>query len=135
MRCSPPRGRLRGKALGAVALARTRGRNRAALPTLVSHTRTSDRFCLSDRRHVRVGYRGGRAVAAVTTSRRYRAFGHRVGARGHGLGGRRIRVRGKTWVLRRGRSATVVLRLRRGRVAEIGLVARQGAARALRTLR
>ena len=136
VRCSSPRGRLRGKAVGAVALGRTRAGNRAALLTLAAQSRSVDRFCLAGKRRVRVAYLHGKAIAAVTSSPRYRAFGRRPGARARGLAGRSVRTGGTRWIVRRGRAATVLFKLRRGRVAEVGLAGRRlSHARLVRTLR
>jgi hypothetical protein len=108
-----------------VAIGRTRAGNRAALFTLAARSRNVDRFCLSDRRRVRVAYAGGKAVAAVTTSRRYRVLGRRPGSRARGLAGRALRVGRTRWVLRRGRAATILFKVRRGRVTEVGLASRR----------
>ncbi len=120
VRCSPARGRLAGRRLGVVALGRSRAATRAALPARESSKGNTDRFCLRDKGRVRVLYSGGKAVVAVTTSRRYRALGRKAGARRRGLG-RGLKAGKATWVVRSGRSAALVFRISRGRVAEIGI--------------
>ena len=100
-----------------------------------------DRICLAGGRAIRVGYRRGRAVLILSSSRRHGAFGLRPGSGARKLRGRarRIRVGPNTWYLRRGRRATLVFKVRRGRVREVGLASsrpshgRRGARRFLRS--
>jgi hypothetical protein len=100
-----------------------------------------ERFCLSDGRHLRIGYPSagllrrvsrrernrirGRAIFMTTSSAHYAAFGVRPGVRPHRLAGRRFRVGLNTWVLRRGKRATVLFKVRGGRVLEVGLADRR----------
>ena len=144
-RCATPRGRLAGRRIGPVAIGRTRARNRRAFPAFTRPRRTIDRFCFSDRRHLRIGYPSraflrrlprserrrvrGRAIFMTTSSSRYRAFGARHGTRARRLRGRRYRVGINVWVLRRKPRATVVFKVRAGKVREVGLLDRRLTAR------
>jgi len=86
-----------------------------------------DLICLTDGRAIRVGYRRGRVVLILSSSRRYRAFGLRPGSRSRRLNGRsrRFRVGSNVWHLRRGRRATLVFKVRRGRIQEVGIASRR----------
>ncbi len=135
--CARPNGALSDTTLGAVALGRSRAVNRRAFTFLRSSRASVDRFCLSDGRHVRVGYptRGllrtlsartrrsvrGRAIFATTSSRAYSAFGVSPGDALPRLRARRFRVGRDDWYLVRGRSATVLFKVRRGKVDEVGV--------------
>jgi hypothetical protein len=141
-RCTPPRGRIKGRMLGRARLMRARARQRRAFRRWVRRRRSVDRFCLSDRRHIRVGYPSralarsasraelrrvrGRAILALTSSRRYSIRGVRNGSRLRPLlrqvrGLRRIRVGANAWYLARGRSSRLVFKVRRRRVGEVGV--------------
>jgi hypothetical protein len=139
-RCSRPGRGVRSRRVGPVRLGQSRASVRG-LPGARRARRRMDRVCLSDRRAVRVGYRRGRAVLVLSSSRRHRAFGLRPGSRARKLRGRarRIRIGPNTWYLRRVRGATLVFKVRGGRVRELGLASsrstrgRRGAGRFLRS--
>lgn len=143
--CATPIGRLRGRRLGRAGLGVTRARHsgrlqRAAIPHQRPR-RSVDRFCVSDGRHLRIGYPSSallrnlgaserrrvrrRAIFMTTSSPRYRAFGKRPGSSARGLRGRRFRVGANVWVLRRGSRATVLYKVRGGKVLEVGLADRR----------
>lgn len=140
--CASASGRVVGKRVGPAALGRRRSTNRRQFPSRTRPRRSIDRFCLVGGGFIRIGYttrklaRGlsrrevarvrDRAILILTSSRRYRVVGVRVGdstrkmrARVHRP--RRIRVGRNSWYLSRGRRATLVFKVRRGRVLEIGL--------------
>jgi hypothetical protein len=139
-RCSRPGRGPRGRRLGPVRLGQSRTSVRR-LPGARRTRRRMDRICLAGGRAIRVGYRRGRAVLILSSSRRHGAFGLRPGSGARKLRGRarRIRVGPNTWYLRRGRRATLVFKVRRGRVREVGLASsrpshgRRGARRFLRS--
>jgi hypothetical protein len=139
-RCSRPGRRLRGRRVGPVRLGQSR-RTVRRLRGARRIRRRMDRICLTDRRAIRVGYRRGRAVLILSSSRRHGARGLRPGSRARRLRGRarRLRVGSNVWYLRRGRRATLVFKVRRGRVREVGIASkrstgrRRGARRFLRS--
>lgn len=143
-RCSVPRGRVAARGLGGARLGVKRAGNRRSFVSFARRLGGRvDRFCLTDRRHIRVGYAtpalasgGGRAFArrvarraivVLTASRRYALRGVRPGAP---LGTLRRRVarlgrpfvRGANrWFLVRGSQSRLVFRVRGGRVREVGI--------------
>jgi hypothetical protein len=78
---------------------------------------------------IRVGYRSGRAVIALSANRHYSLHGARPGMRfslrARGLHLRAsYRVAGVTWHLAAVRGATGLLRVRRGVISEVGIATR-----------
>ena len=137
--CDRPTGRLRGRRLDRVRLGGNRQAHLRAYRIGRKQTRKGiDRFCLSDARGVRVGYPTSRlrralgrqprdkAVLALTTSRRFRARGIRVGTRERALvrriGGRPIQIGSNRWYTKRAKRARLVFKVKGGRVRELGLV-------------
>ena len=143
--CVSATGSLRGRRVGRAVLGRTRERNRGAFGSHAVSRRTTDRFCFSDGRHLRIGYPSrallgtlsvrerrrvrGRAIFLSTSSSRYSAGGIRHGdtlaalaARGGRIG--RHRVGSNDWYVRRARRASLLFKLRDGRVREVGLADR-----------
>ncbi len=141
--CDDPTGRLRGRRLDRVRLGGDREAHLRAYRIGRKQTRKGiDRFCLSDTRVVRVGYstqrfrrklgRQGRryarnkALLALTSSRRFRVRGMRVGTRERvvrrRIGGRPIRIGSNRWYVKRAKRARVVFKVKGGRVREVGLV-------------
>jgi hypothetical protein len=141
--CDRPTRRLRGKRLDRVAIGGGRMVHLRRYRIGRKQTRRGiDRFCLSDGRGVRVGYSTKRfrkglgrparrysrnkALLALTSSRRFRARGIRVGTRAavvrRRIGGRAIRIGSNRWYVKQARRARIVFKVKRGRVREIGLV-------------
>jgi Zinc carboxypeptidase len=142
--CDDPTGRLRGRRLDRVRLGGGRDKHLKAYRIgRKSARRGIDRFCLSDRRGVRVGYptrklrrklgrklrrglKADRAVLALTTSRRFRIRRVRVGTSERALrrrtNGRSFRIGSNRWYLVRARNARIVFKVKGGRVRELGLV-------------
>ena len=141
--CDDPTGRVRGRRLDRVRLGGDRERHLRAYRIGRKQTRRGiDRFCLSDARVVRVGYstkrfrmglgRQGRryarskALLALTSSRRFRVRGIRVGARERvvrrRIGGRPIRIGANRWYVKRAKRARIVVKVRGARVREVGLL-------------
>ena len=160
--CAEPAGRISGRRVGPAALGRRRSDNRRRFPRYTVPRRSIDRFCLRGGGTLRLGYptrrlsralgrrdrrrTGGRAILALTSSRRYGMRGIRPGYRTRTVrrrlrGERRFRVGVNTWLLARGRKATLVFKVRRGRVREIGIAdrrltaTRRRASRLLRSFR
>jgi hypothetical protein len=140
--CARPTGRVRGRRLGRTRLGFTRRRVRSAYPRRAQPRRSVDRFCLTDGRHLRVGYPtggalrsfgrahrrrvAGRAVLVLSSSRRYRIRGITRGARVRALRARfprarSFRIGSNRWYLARGRRARLVFKVRGGRVREVGI--------------
>jgi hypothetical protein len=136
--CANPSGRLDGRTLGPVALGETRARARDRLRQFAARSQ-SDVFCVTGGA-IRVGYRRGRVVLAVTANRHYALDGVRPGARLTARLRRRLRTAGgfrigpSTWYpAKRGG----VLKARHGVIGEVGLASRKltsGRARARRFL-
>jgi hypothetical protein len=88
-----------------------------------------DRFCLTDGRHIRVGYspRTGRAAMVLTGSRRYAVRDVRPGTTAGGLRARLPRravsftYGANTWHFVKGRRSRLVFRVRGDVVREVGL--------------
>lgn len=143
-RCSTPRGRLSPAGIGPARLGVKRARNRNVFRTFRRRLGGRvDRFCLTDRRHIRVGYAPRalaaqgprklrrrltqRAVLVLTASRRYAVRGVRPGARVATLRrrvrtlGRPVRLGVNRWYFVRGATTRLVFRVRGGRVVEVGL--------------
>ena len=128
--------RLSGRTLGAVSLGRRRAANRRAFTFLRNSRSPVDRFCLSDGRHVRVGYPSRallRSLARATAGAcgpgdlrhdlQPRLLGARHRARLDAArlrGSRRFRVGLNDWYLAPGGSATLLFKVRRGKVLEVG---------------
>jgi hypothetical protein len=74
---------------------------------------------------IRVGYRSGRAVIALSANRRYSLHGARPGMRFPGVARLHVRasyrIAGVTWYLTAGRGATGVLLVRRGMISQVGI--------------
>ncbi|HEX2232737.1 MAG TPA: hypothetical protein VHG69_05185 [Thermoleophilaceae bacterium] len=125
-RCARPTGRVRGLRLGRVRLGALRRRQRGAYPSFSRPRRSVDRFCLTDGRHIRVGYRGVKAVLALSSSRRYRIRGITRGAtvgalRARFPRARSFRIGANRWYLARGSRARLVFKVRGGSVREVGI--------------
>jgi hypothetical protein len=141
--CDRPTGRVFRKGLDRARLGRDRNDHLRRYRIGLKGRRNLDKFCLSDRRVVRIGYptdrvlrqnlgrsRGGfapsKAVLVLTSSRRFRVRRVRVGMRPAIMRrriGRRIRpirIGANRWYLRRGRGARLVFKVRAGRVREVG---------------
>ncbi len=124
--CIRATGRVRGRTLGRTRLGRRRAGQRKAFPSFTRPRRRVDRFCFSDGRHLRIGYRGDRAALLLVSSRHYAIRGVRPGSRLHTLRRRlprlaRFHIGANLWYVARGRSARLVFKVRRGRVLEVGL--------------
>jgi hypothetical protein len=141
------RGRgVRGRALGPAVLGRRRAHQRRRMRSArrLRARQGVDRYCVRGGGLLRIGYptrglnrrlglgrraRGqlrGRALLALTTSRRLRVRGLGVGSPAKALrrrfrGERRLRVGRSVWYLVRGRRARHVFEVRRGRIRELGL--------------
>jgi hypothetical protein len=125
-RCARPGGRVRGRRLGRARLGFTRRRMRGAFPSHTRPRRTVDRFCLTDGRHIRVGYVGGRAALILSSSRSYRIAGITRGSTARALrarfpSARTFVVGANRWFLAPGRRARLVFKVRGGRVREVGI--------------
>jgi hypothetical protein len=141
-RCARPAGRVRGRRLGRLRLGAPRRRHRAAFPSYSRPRPRIDRFCLTDGRHIRVGYPGarilrsvgrghrrrvsGRAVLILSSSRHYRIKGITRGSLPRALRARfrrtrSFRIGANRWYLARGRAARLVFKVRGGRVREVGI--------------
>jgi hypothetical protein len=141
--CDRPTGRARGRRLDRVRLGGLRDVHLRAYKIGRKQTRKGiDRFCLSDARGVRVGYSTRRfrtklgrqarryarnkALLALTTSRRFRLRGMRVGTSERVVrrrtSGKPIRIGSNRWYVRRAKSARLVFKVRGGKVREIGIV-------------
>jgi hypothetical protein len=136
--CASPSGRLEGSRLGPIALGETRARARSTLRR-VSGGAHADVFCFTGGA-IRVGYRRGRVVLALTANRHYELGGARPGARLTARVRRRLRtgaglrIGHSTWYLTGGRG---LLEVRRGAIEAIGIAKRtttSGRARARRLL-
>jgi hypothetical protein len=145
--CDRPTGRLRGRRLDRVRLGGKRQAHLLAYKIARKQTRTGiDRFCLSDARGVRVGYptsrlkrklarrerariKDDRALLTLTTSRRFRIRGIRVGTSQRVLqrriGGRAIRIGSNRWYTKRAKTARLVFKVKGGKVRELGLVSKR----------
>ncbi len=128
-RCPAATGSLHGLGLGPARLGATRARVRRAFAhSAVRRQGAMDRFCLRGGA-IRVGYRRGRAVIALTANRHYALKGIRPGTRwarvsrrlraGHGT-----RVGKNTWYAVLAGRSRGVLKVSHGRVGEIGLATR-----------
>jgi len=138
-----PTRRVRGTLLDRVRLGRSRARILGTYRFGRRRRGSVDRFCLSDRKYVRVGYPSTRlrksfgrtfrrrypstkAVLALTTSKRFRIRSVRVGSSLRTLRKRIGRVRGirvgkNVWYLKRGSKSTLIYKVRRRKVLEIGI--------------
>ena len=128
--CDRPTGRVRGRRLDRVRLGGLRARHLRAYKVARKGPRNIDRFCLADGRQVRAAYprrRVQRAALVLTSSRRFRIRGVRVGTREATLlrrGLRPLRVGRNTWYVRTAKRARVVYKVRNRRVREVGLAAK-----------
>jgi hypothetical protein len=144
--CDRPTGRVFPKGLDRARLGRDRLDHLRRYRIGLRGRRNLDKFCLSDRRAVRIGYPNqavinmdrrsrrarasafspNRAVLVLTSSRRFRLRRARVGMRPAVMRariGRRIRpirIGANRWYLKRGRKARLVFKVRAGRVREVG---------------
>jgi hypothetical protein len=89
-----------------------------------------DRYCVAGGGNLRIGYRRGREVLAITTSKRLSVRGIRRGSRVRTLRRRlrherRIRVGRNVWYVARAHAATLVFRTRGRSVLEVGLADRR----------
>ena len=85
---------------------------------------------------MRVGYRHGRAVLLLSSSRASSAGRLRVGSPARRLRGhRRERVGRNVWYLTRGRRARLLFKVRGGRVREVGIASKRLTRRARATRR
>jgi len=141
--CDAPTGRARGRRLDRVRLGGLRDVHLRAYKIGRKQTRKGiDRFCLSDARSLRVAYSTKRfrsklgrqarryaknkALVALTTSRRFRLRGMRVGTRERVVrrrtGARAIQIGSNRWYLKRAKTARLVFKVKGGKVREIGVV-------------
>jgi hypothetical protein len=142
-RCTRPVGRARGRTLGRARLGRPRTLHRKSFRDFAKRRVRVDRFCLTDRRHIRIGYpprrllrslaRGyrrrvsGRAVLVLTSSTSYALRGVRPGSSFASLRRRVRRLAGpyrvgaNRWYLAPGASSRLVFKVRGGRVREVGI--------------
>ena len=164
-RCVASRGGVRGRAVGAARLGRTRKAQRRVLRRATRFRRTRrgyDRYCVNGGGQLRIGYptrflnvRIGaqqrrrvrsRAILAISSSKRFRIRGVRVGMGARALrrrlrGERRVRVFKDVWYVARARRAALVFKVRGGKVRELGLAdrrltgSRRAAQRLLRSYR
>jgi hypothetical protein len=126
--CAAATGRLAGRRLGPVAL----GMRRKAVRARFAHFAARggiDVLCLRGS-GIRVSYRSGRAVIAVSANRHYSLHaarpGMRFSPRAHGLRIRAsYRIAGVTWHLASVAGATGLLRVRHGVIAEVGIAIRR----------
>jgi hypothetical protein len=161
--CDSPTGRAARTSFDRARLGRSRSRHLRAF-RIGRRTRSSvDRFCLSDRGILRIGYpsrrlrrglsrsdrrryRADKAILILASSKRYRLRGVRVGMTRNDLlrrarPSRGIRVGRNVWYLARGSRARIVYKFARGRVREVGIAdrrltgSRRGAARFLKSFR
>jgi zinc carboxypeptidase len=144
--CDRPTGRVFNKGLDRARLGRDRDVHLRSYRIGLKDRRNLDKFCLSDRRAVRIGYpteallranlgrarssafSTRKAVLVLTSSRRFRVKRVRVGMRTR-VARRRIgrRIRGlrvgrNVWFVRRGRGSRRIFKTRAGRVREVGFV-------------
>ncbi|MEO6858423.1 MAG: hypothetical protein ABI323_07535 [Solirubrobacteraceae bacterium] len=128
--CPAATGSLHGLGLGLARLGATRARVRRAFArSPVRRQGAMDSFCLCGGA-IRVGYRHGRAVIALTANRHYALKGIRPGARwaraarrlhaGHG-----IHVGKNTWYAVAAGRSRGVLKVSHGKIGEIGIAARR----------
>jgi hypothetical protein len=160
--CDAPRRRVGPRSLDRVRLGQRRRTARQAYRGREGRRRSVERFCLTGRGSLRVGYpsrgllrtlarreRGrvrSRVVLILSSSPAHRVRGVRAGSSRASLRrrfprARRIRVGANTWHLVRGRRARLVYKVRGRRVGEVGLAdarltsTRRGAVRFLRSFR
>lgn len=132
-----------GKRLGPARLGRSRKAHRRLFKgARLKVSRGMDRYCIAGGGSLRIGYPTrrlnrrlvrsqrrrirGRAVLALTSSRRYAIRRVRVGSRTRLLrsrvrGERRVRAGANIWYVARGRRSRLVFKTRAGKVREIGL--------------
>jgi hypothetical protein len=145
--CDRPTGRVFRKGLDRARLGRDRELHLRSYRIGLRGRRNLDKFCLSDRRAVRVGYPTQRilrqnlgrrarssaftprkAVLVLTSSRRFRVrkvrvgMGTRVMRRRIGRRIRGLRIGPNLWYVKRGKGARLVFKTRAGRVREVGHV-------------
>jgi hypothetical protein len=144
--CDRPTGRVHRKGLDRARLGGDRDQHLRTYRIGLKGRRNLDKFCLSDRRAVRIGYPTDRllqqnlgrarrsafssrkAVLVLTNSRRFRVRGVRVGMRTPvmrrriGRRNRGLRIGRNVWFFKRGRAARLVFKTRAGRVREVGHV-------------
>jgi hypothetical protein len=143
--CDRPTGRVYRRGLDRARLGRDRLVHLRSYRIGLKGRRRLDKFCLSDRRAVRIGYPTNRllrrnlgrrarssafapnkAVLVLTSSRRFKLRRVRVGTptsvmrRRIGLRARGIRIGRNVWYSKRGKRARLVFKTRRGRVREVG---------------
>jgi hypothetical protein len=148
--CDRPTGRVFRKGLDRARLGRDRELHLRSYRIGLRGRRNLDKFCLSDRRAVRIGYPTDRvlrqnlgrrarssafapnkAVLVLTSSRRFRVRRVRVGMTPAALRGRigsrirPIRIGANRWYAKRGRAATLLFKVRSGRVREVGHASRR----------
>jgi hypothetical protein len=141
--CDAPTGRINGVTLDRVRLGGDRNGHLSAYKIAQKGGRKGiDRFCLSDGKRVRVGYstsrfrkklgRAGRrygrskALLALTTSRRFKLKGLRVGASDRRVQRRlhttAIAIGKNRWYVIRTKRARAVFKVQSGKLREIGLM-------------
>jgi hypothetical protein len=125
--CSAATGRLDGRRLGPVALGMRRRAVRARFAHFAARGNV-DVLCLRGS-GIRVGFRSGRAVIALSANRHYSLRGARPGMRfsprARGLRVRAsYRIGGVSWYLASLPGATGLLRVHHGLIAEVGIAIR-----------
>jgi hypothetical protein len=141
-KCDAPTKKVYRKGLDRARLGRTRSRHLKAYKIGLKGRRGLDKFCLKDKRTVRIGYpqakvlrklskkqRHGlsskKAGLILTSSTRFRVGKVKVGTKTATLRKRIGKVRGirigkNTWYAKRGKKARLVYKVRRGKVREVG---------------
>jgi zinc carboxypeptidase len=141
--CLTTRGGIRGKKVGPAALGRTRSRQRRLLRSRrLKSRRGIDRYCVSGGSSLRIGYPvkrfsrrlsrstrrriRKRAILIITSSKRFRLKGVRVGTglrtmRRRLRRERRVKVGRSAYYVVSGRRARLLFRVRGGRVRDIGI--------------
>jgi thermitase len=141
--CPRPRGQLKGRQLGALAIGMSRSAARRRLPLSRGARRSGDFFCLYAGWGIEVGYlpraplgrpttrrsarRGAYIAIMITANPHYAALGLRPGARVSATRirlGRGIRIGSRLWYVRSSRTANVVIAVHDGVVDAIGLADR-----------
>jgi hypothetical protein len=140
--CDRPTRKVHRKGLDRARLGRSRSRHLRAYKIGLKGRRGLDKFCLSDKSAVRIGYPSKRVLSKLkrksrrglgtkkaglilTSSKRFRVRKLRVGSTTAALlrrigAVRGIRVGKNTWYTKRGKKARLLYKVRRGKVREVG---------------
>ena len=144
--CASAHKGIKGKRVGPAVLGRSRKRQRRLIKSRRLKSRAKiDRYCVAGGGSLRIGYPTkrlgrhlsrrtrrrfkGKAVLAITSSKRFKVKRVRVGTRSRTARRRlrrerRIKVGTSVWYVVSGKQSRILFRIHRGKVADIGLAAR-----------